>query len=122
MIVEAVVALASGVVARSVSLIAFGLDSLIELASACVLIWRLDVELRRGRRVVEEAERTASRIGGALLFALGAYLVVAAGSRLWTRQAAEFSWPGLSVSLASVAAQIAGRRGARKSGLACRCG
>ena len=90
--------------ARSISLIAFGLDSLIELASACVLIWRLDVELRRGRSVAEVAERTASRIGGALLFGLGAYLVVAAGSRLWTRQAAEFSWPGVSVSLASVAA------------------
>jgi hypothetical protein len=34
MVVEAVVALASGVSARSISLIAFGLDSLIELASA----------------------------------------------------------------------------------------
>ena len=90
--------------APSISLIAFGLDSLIELASACVLIWRLDVELQRGRSVAEVAERTASRIGGALLFGLGAYLVVAAGSRLWTRQAAEFSWPGVSVSLASVAA------------------
>jgi divalent metal cation (Fe/Co/Zn/Cd) transporter len=48
------------------------------------------------------AERTASRIGGALLFALAAYRVDAAGSRLWTRQAAEFSWPGLFVSLAAI--------------------
>jgi divalent metal cation (Fe/Co/Zn/Cd) transporter len=102
MVVEAVVALASGVGAGSISLIAFGLDSLIELASACVLIWRLDVELRRGRSVAEVAERTASRIGGALLFALAGYLVVAAGWRLWTRQAAEFSWPGLLVSLAAI--------------------
>jgi divalent metal cation (Fe/Co/Zn/Cd) transporter len=102
MVVEAAVALASGVSAGSISLIAFGLDSLIELASACVLIWRLDVELRRGRSVAEVAERTASRIGGALLFALAAYIVVAAGSRLWTRQAAEFSWPGLLVSLAAI--------------------
>ena len=102
MVVEAAVALASGVTARSISLIAFGVDSLIELASACVLIWRLDVELRRGQSVAERAERTASRIGGALLFALAAYIVVAAGWRLWTRQGADFSWSGLLVSLAAI--------------------
>ena len=102
MVVEAVVALASGVMARSISLIAFGVDSLIELASAGVLIWRLTVELRRGQSVAEAAERTASRIGGALLFALAAYVVVAAGWSLWTRQGAEFSWPGLLVSLAAI--------------------
>jgi divalent metal cation (Fe/Co/Zn/Cd) transporter len=102
MVVEGAVALASGVIARSMSLIAFGVDSLIELASACVLIWRLNVELRHGRSVAERAERTASRIGGALLFALAAYIVVAAGWRLWTRQGADFSWPGLLVSLAAI--------------------
>ena len=102
MVVEAAVALASGVIARSISLIAFGVDSLIELVSACVLIWRLNVELRHGRSVAERAERAASRIGGALLFALAAYIVVAAGWRLWTRQGADFSWPGLLVSLAAI--------------------
>jgi divalent metal cation (Fe/Co/Zn/Cd) transporter len=102
MVVEAVVALTSGVRARSISLIAFGVDSLIELASAGVLIWRLNVELRRGQSVAEVAERTASRIAGALLFVLAAYIVVAAGWRLWTRQGAEFSWPGLLVSLAAI--------------------
>jgi divalent metal cation (Fe/Co/Zn/Cd) transporter len=103
MVVEAVVALASGVTAGSISLIAFGLDSLIELTSACMLIWRLNVELRRGQSVAETAERAASRIGGALLLGLAAYIVVGAGWRLWTRQGAEFSWPGLLVSLASIA-------------------
>jgi len=43
-----------------------------------------------------------SRIGGALLFALAAYVVLAAGWSLWTRQGAEFSWPGLFVSLAAI--------------------
>ncbi|MBV8131219.1 MAG: cation transporter [Alphaproteobacteria bacterium] len=102
MMVEAVVALASGVTARSISLIAFGLDSLIELASACALIWRLNAELRHGRSMGEMAERTASRIGGTLLFGLAAYLVAAAGWRLWTRLGAEFSWPGLLVSVAAI--------------------
>jgi divalent metal cation (Fe/Co/Zn/Cd) transporter len=48
------------------------------------------------------AERTASRIGGALLLVLAAYIAVAAGWRLWSRQGAEFSWPGLLVSLAAI--------------------
>ena len=39
---------------------------------------------------------------GALLFALAAYIVVAAGWRLWTRQGADFSSPGLLVSLAAI--------------------
>jgi hypothetical protein len=54
-------------------LLAFGLDSVIELASAGVLMWRLSVELRHGQKFSEAAERLASRIGGGLLFALAAY-------------------------------------------------
>jgi divalent metal cation (Fe/Co/Zn/Cd) transporter len=102
MVVEAGVAIGAGIAARSVTLLAFGIDSVIELASAGVLIWRLTIELRRGQSFAEAAERTASRIGGALLFALAAYVVVAAGWSLWTRQGAEFSWLGLLVSLATI--------------------
>ena len=53
MVIEAGVAIGSGIVARSVTLIAFGIDSVIELASAGVLIWRLTVELRRGQSFAE---------------------------------------------------------------------
>jgi hypothetical protein len=41
MTVEAIVAITSGISAHSIILTAFGIDSLIELASAGVLIWRL---------------------------------------------------------------------------------
>src|SRR5215470_14015694 len=68
MLIEAAVAIGSGIAAHSLSLIAFGADSLIELASAGVLLWRLDVELRRGVEFSEKVESRASRIGGALLF------------------------------------------------------
>jgi divalent metal cation (Fe/Co/Zn/Cd) transporter len=99
MMIEAVVAIGSGVAAHSITLLAFGIDSLIELSSAGVLIWRLTVELRRGQSFAEDAERKASRIGGALLFALAAYVVAAAGWSLWTGRGQEFSWPGLLVSV-----------------------
>jgi divalent metal cation (Fe/Co/Zn/Cd) transporter len=98
MVIEAMVAVTSGIAAGSVLLLAFGLDSFIELASAGVLIWRLSVELRRGQAFSEKAERLASRIGGGLLFALSAYVVVSAGWSLWTRHGAEFSAPGFVIS------------------------
>lgn len=79
MIIEAVVALVSGIAAGSLVLIAFGLDSVIELISAGVLMWRLSVELRHGHAFSEHAERLASRIGAVLLFVLAAYVVLAAG-------------------------------------------
>ncbi|HEY1887730.1 MAG TPA: cation transporter [Roseiarcus sp.] len=102
MTVEAVVAIGSGLMVGSVVLMAFGLDSLVELASAGVLIWRLTVELRRGERFSEETERTASRIAGALLLALAAYVTIAAAWSLWTRTGEAFSWPGLIVALAAI--------------------
>ncbi len=98
MVVEAVVAIASAIAAGSLALLAFGVDSLIELASAGVVVWRLTVELRKGQAFADRAERTASRIGGALLFALAAYVVVSAGWKLWTGDGADFSWPGLVIS------------------------
>jgi divalent metal cation (Fe/Co/Zn/Cd) transporter len=102
MSVEAIVAIGAGLTAGSLILTAFGLDSLIELASSGVLIWRLTVELRRGERFSEEIERTASRIAGALLLVLAAYVTVGATWSLWTRTGEAFSWPGLIVALVAI--------------------
>ncbi len=102
MTIEAAVGIGAGIVSGSLVLIAFGADSLIELTSAGVLLWRLNVELRHGQRFAERAERTAARIGGALLGALAVYVVVSAGFKLWLRQGAEFSLPGLVLSLVAI--------------------
>jgi divalent metal cation (Fe/Co/Zn/Cd) transporter len=99
MTVEAVVAIAAGVAAHSISLTAFGIDSLIEIISAGVLVWRLSIELRHGRSFSDEAERTASRIAGGLLFALATYVIIAAGWSLWRHESQAFSWPGLALTL-----------------------
>jgi divalent metal cation (Fe/Co/Zn/Cd) transporter len=102
MLIEAGLAIWSGYAARSITLLAFGLDSVIELISAIILIWRLTVELRHGQEFSEQIERLASRIGGALLFALAAYVVIGAAWSLWTRHAQEFSMPGLLVALVAI--------------------
>ena len=112
MTVEAVIAIAAGVTAGSLVLIAFGLDSVIELASAGVLMWRFSVELRHGQVFSERAERIAGRIGGVLLFALAAYVTVAAGWNLWTQSHGEFSTPGFIVTFMAIPVMryLAGRK------------
>jgi divalent metal cation (Fe/Co/Zn/Cd) transporter len=102
MLIEAAVAIGSGVVASSLSLVAFGIDSLIELASAGVLLWRLDVEMRRGVEFSEKVEDRASRIGAVLLFALAAYVLVSAAYGLWMRASQEFSTPGFVVAVIAI--------------------
>ena len=102
MMVETAVAIGAGLAAHSLLLFAFGIDSVIEIVSACVLIWRLSVELRRGRAFSEAAERSASRIAGALLFALALYVIAGAAWGLWQHQRAEFSTPGLILTVAAI--------------------
>jgi divalent metal cation (Fe/Co/Zn/Cd) transporter len=84
------------------SLIAFGADSLIEALSACVLLWRLNVELRYGHAFSENAERKASKIGGVLLLALAAYVVASAVWGLWIREGQEFSRLGLVITAVTI--------------------
>ena len=71
---EAVVAFWAGASARSVLLIAFGADSIIELFAGGVLVWRLTRE--QGGHDDEEAESRAQRLVGLTFFLLAAYVAV----------------------------------------------
>ena len=122
LLIEAAVAIGSGIMAHSLTLIAFGADSIIELASAGVLIRRLAIEVSRGEAVATEFERRAARIGSVLLFALSGYVVLAAGWSLWAQTGQEFSVIGLVLAvvaiplmlgLARAKAHIADRIGSR---------
>ena len=78
MTVEAVVAIAAGITAGSLVLVAFGLDSVIELGVGRRSHMAAIRRLRHGQKFSERAEHIASRIGGSLLFLLAAYIMVAA--------------------------------------------
>jgi divalent metal cation (Fe/Co/Zn/Cd) transporter len=73
MAVEAGVSLLAAWTARSPALLAFGGDSLVELLSASVVLWRFTTRSKR-----EDAERTAARTAGILLFVLGAFVIFSA--------------------------------------------
>lgn len=104
MVVEGAVALITGIAAHSTTLVAFGADSVIELFSAFVLLWRLNVELRRGAEFSDVTEERAGRTAGGLLFVLAAYVVVSAVWSLWTRAGESFSPLGLAVSVVAIPA------------------
>jgi divalent metal cation (Fe/Co/Zn/Cd) transporter len=111
MIVEAVVALVSGIRAHSVSLVAFGADSAIELASASVLIWRLRVELRAGEAFNEGVEERASKIGAALLALLAFYVLASAGWSFGHREGEAFTLVGVAVTALALPIMIVLARG-----------
>lgn len=105
MILEVAVALWAGFAARSIALIAFGLDSVIELVSATVVLTRLRAEDRGPAMTaeqVEHAERRASRIVGWTLLLLAAYVVIHSAYDLVTRATSTPSPAGMALAIAAL--------------------
>jgi divalent metal cation (Fe/Co/Zn/Cd) transporter len=97
---EGLVSIVAGAVAGSVSLIGFGLDSMIEVTSGAALLWRLHHDLNSSRR--ERVERITLRIVGASLLALALYIVFESGFALLRHNIPERSIPGILVAAVSV--------------------
>ncbi|MFZ0315294.1 MAG: cation transporter [Candidatus Korobacteraceae bacterium] len=97
---EAAVALISGLVAGSIALVGFGLDSVIETTSAGILLWRLRSDQNADQR--EHAERTAHRLIGVCFLLLAAYVAIESLGALWTKAQAERSLPGMLIAVAAV--------------------
>ncbi|SRR5260370_20239030 len=103
MVIEAAVAVGAGIAAGSLLLVAFGIDSGIELTSAIVVFRRfrfeLNQKLQSDLRNARDVERKTARIAGYLLLLLSAYVVVQALFGLITRHAAETSPVGIAVAV-----------------------
>ena len=97
---EGLVSIVAGCIAGSVSLIGFGLDSLIEVTSGAALLWRLRHDFNPGR--CEQVERTTLRIVGWCFIALAIYILYESGSTLIRHEAPERSIPGIIVAAASL--------------------
>src|SRR6266852_9708131 len=91
--VEGLVAVIAGVVAGSISLVGFGIDSFIEVISGSVLLWRMSVDADVPRR--ERNERRALRVVGVCFLLLTAYIAYESALDLRSRRAPEHSIPGI---------------------------
>jgi divalent metal cation (Fe/Co/Zn/Cd) transporter len=102
---EAALALVAGLMARSVLLAAFGFDSVIELVSGLVLLWRLSAESRgAGIDRVERLEISTARISAVLLLLLCAFVVLTSAAGLIAGFRPADSVLGLAVALTAVVA------------------
>src|SRR5437660_5574432 len=88
MTVEAGVAISAAVIAGSVALLGFGLDSLIELASASTILWLYTRRLGDSDR----AERRAQQVIAGCFAVLALYLLFDGISTLATGMHPETSW------------------------------
>jgi divalent metal cation (Fe/Co/Zn/Cd) transporter len=92
---EAIVGVTVGILAGSVALVGFGADSIIEVASSCVLLWWL-------AEGSIDRDRVAHQLVGASFFALAAYIAIDASVDLLKREAPSATYFGIIYAAACV--------------------
>ena len=97
---EGLIALVAGLVAGSIALVGFGFDSLIEVTSGAVLLWRLhaDVDVERRERV----EAVSLRIVGICFVVLAIYVSYDSVKSLIRREVPEESLVGIVLAAVSL--------------------
>lgn len=113
---EGAVAIVAGVFAGSISLVGFGIDSVIEVASGSVLLWRMSVDGDTCKR--ERAEVVALRTVGICFLALAAYVAEEAIRDLVGKSAPSHSVAGILIACASLVVMPLLSRAKRKVGTA----
>ncbi|MDY6820809.1 MAG: cation transporter [Deferribacterota bacterium] len=100
-IFEGFISIGAGIIAGSIALVGFGLDSFIETLSGVVLIWRL-----RGHSEDDEKERAmeqkAMRFVAYTFFILAIYVLYEASKKLYFREIPEGSLVGIIIALLSI--------------------
>jgi len=94
--VEAVVSIAAGIVAGSVALVGFGLDSVVEVSSGLIVLWQFR------HPIPESRERRALRLMAIAFFGLAAYVGFESARALVEGRDAESSVVGIGIAVASL--------------------
>ena len=95
-VVEAVIAISAGVVAGSVALVGFGLDSVVEVSSGLIILWQFR------HRLPQTREHQALRMLACSFFALAAYVSFESVRTLITGSDPEHSAVGIALAVASL--------------------
>lgn len=97
---EGLVGIGVGLMAGSVSLVGFGIDSFIEVTSGATLLWRMSHDADLERR--ERAEHLALRIVGLCFLGLALYVGVEALAALVHQEAPRPSFVGIGLAITSL--------------------
>ena len=101
-ILEATASIIAGRMAGSISLIGFGLDSIVESLSGFVLIWRLRKQGVVSGEEEERIERKASRFVGITFFILGAYVLFESVKKIILKEMPDPSLFGIIIAVVSL--------------------
>ena len=97
---EGLIAVGAGVVAGSIALVGFGFDSLIEVTSGAVLLWRLYADVDEARR--ERVEAISLRLVGICFIVLALYVALDSVWSLLKREAPHESLVGIILASVSL--------------------
>jgi divalent metal cation (Fe/Co/Zn/Cd) transporter len=98
MTVEGAVALGAGIVASSIALIGFGLDSVVEGVASVIIVWRFT----GSRTFSHAAEQRAQKLVAIQFFILAPYVSVESVRVLASGAHAQVSWAGIGLAIGSV--------------------
>ncbi|HEX2094403.1 MAG TPA: cation transporter [Longimicrobiaceae bacterium] len=116
-VLEGVVSVVAGMLAGSVALVGFGLDSFVESLSGGIMIWRFGGSGTRGR---EDRERRAIRLVGYTFLVLGAYVLYESAGKLLRGERPEPTPVGVAITGVSLIVMpvlyVAKRRTAERIG------
>ena len=103
-LVEGGVAIAAGIIAGSVALVGFGVDSFVESTSAAVIIWRILAETRNRAEPdkIFAIERRAQKFVALSLAVFGLYLLFESGSAIALKERPEVSHTGIVLAVLSL--------------------
>jgi divalent metal cation (Fe/Co/Zn/Cd) transporter len=101
-VIEAVLSIVFGAAAGSIALVGFGLDSIVESLSGCVLIWRLRKHEQVSEEEEERIERKATRFVAVSFFILALYVLIESAKKLLRREIPQPSLPGILIASASM--------------------
>ncbi len=95
---EGTIAIVAGILAGSIALVGFGIDSAIEGAASLVIVWRFT-----GARVLSErAERRAQQLVALQFFLLAPYVTAEALHKLVAGEQPDASWLGVGLTASSL--------------------
>jgi divalent metal cation (Fe/Co/Zn/Cd) transporter len=91
---EALIAIGAGILAGSIALVGFGFDSVIEVSSGAIILWRLFGN--------EEREKLALKLVGTSFLALAAYVTYDALKELIYRELPDATYTGIAIAALSL--------------------
>ena len=101
-ILEGIVSIFAGVIAGSIALVGFGLDSFVESLSGGVMIWRFRQHGKISEEEEERIDKKAVKLVGYTFFILGVYVLYESVKKLYFKEIPAPSLFGIIIAIVSM--------------------